>query len=400
MRHDNLSARIVALVLIASAFLLLPAQFAKAQLPTAPYQVIDLYTMSAGSARLEYNPLPGSFIPAATHFEQLAANGEFLANTSVFPTVSGSAYLWSGSSTPTALNPTGTGFSNAYAAGTDGVQQVGAAFNGINGNTYATVWNGTAASAVDLNPSQLSATSSIAFGVKNGQQVGYSIINSSLFGTATVWNGSAASAVLLSPLSVDSQAFATDGAHQVGFAGVGANSTKHAVLWTGTPSSMVDLNPAAFASQAVTIAGGQEGGYAESDYQHFHPAIWTGSPDSYVDLTPPALAARYPASYAGIITSTNGTQQVGYFGPGAYSQGTPMIWSGTADSAELLPTFGTNFIFTPYNIDDAGNIFGIAEDPSTAQLYAVEWVPTPEPGSIGLFACGAFGLLLRRRRRE
>jgi len=263
------------------------------------------------------------------------------------------------------------------------------------------LWSGTAASAIDLNPSQLSATSSFGLGVKNGQQVGYSIINGPNVETATVWNGSAASAVLLTPSTfrLDSQATATDGVHQVGWVGADALDHAHAALWTGTAASLVDLNPTGFLiSQAVTVAGSQEAGFARDSVNHYaHPGLWTGSADSFVDLTPPELAAIWP-QFKGSVTSTDGIQQVGVFGPQDGIGGLPLIWSGAAESAELLPTFGSGNTFTPYDIDDAGNVYGIAEDPS-GNLIAVEWVPTPEPTSLALLGCGAVGLMLRRRKR-
>ncbi len=398
MLYVTRRAPIVGVVLLAG-FLILPAKIAKAQLPTAPYQVIDLYTMSA--ANLEYDQLSDF---SSYHYEQLAAGGKFAANTTSFALTSlsatANAYVWNTTSYPTTMNPTGTGFPYAHIAGTDGLQQVGVGFGSGGGlrNVHATVWGGTAASAIDLNPSQLGATSSFAFGVKDGQQVGYSAINSNPAGTATLWNGSAASAVLLSPPSgyAETYAIATDGVHQVGYSVPNAGG-KHAVMWTGSAASMIDLEPAGLGvSEAVTVAGGQEGGYAIDINQRVHPGIWTGSADSFVDLTPPSIIALNH-DFSGSVTSTNGVQQVGFVGNGA-SYGNPLIWSGTADSAELLPTFGTGDIFTPYDIDDFGNVFGIAVDPS-GNLTAIEWVPTPEPGSIGLFACISFGFLLGRRKR-
>jgi len=397
MRHVNLSASIFGLVLLASTFIMIPSEAAEAQLSTASYQVIDLFTMSAGSTRLQFNQLPGG--SPRSHYEELAAGGEFIANDSPFFPFSGSdAFLWNGGSSSVPLNPTATGFTSAYVTSTDGVQQIGAATNGSYIGSHATLWSGSAASAIDLNPSQLGATASFGFGVKNNQQVGYSMLNGSHTEVATVWNGSASSAVLLtSTSSIDTEAIGTDGAHQVGWVGTAAFGNPQAVMWTGTAGSMISLNPTGFQiSEAVTIGDGQEGGYVLSDNQHIHPGIWTGSADSFIDLTPPSMAAL--SGFTGVVMSTNGVQQVGYFGPGLNSEGQPMIWSGTAASAELLPTFGTGITFTPYDIDSSGNIYGTGED-SSGNLIAIEWVPVPEPGLLTLLACGAVGLLLRRRTR-
>ena len=198
MHHLNRNAPITALIALAVGSLLLPAEFAEAQLPTAPYQVIDLFPMSAGSAPLYYPDLDPLY-SGSIDYHQAAAGGEFVVNDQPTPGITGSAYLWNGNGNLTVLNPTGTGFPHAYVTATDGVQQVGAAWNGTSGG--ATLWSGTAASTVDLNPSQLGATGSIALGVKNGQQVGHSDITGNTNDIATVWNGSAASAVLLTPPS-------------------------------------------------------------------------------------------------------------------------------------------------------------------------------------------------------
>src|SRR5262245_10726589 len=68
------------------------------------------------------------------------------------------------------LNP--SGFTQSYANGISGNQQVGYGYGSATGNSYhALLWNGSAAGYVDLNPSGF--TSSQAYGISGSQQVGY-----------------------------------------------------------------------------------------------------------------------------------------------------------------------------------------------------------------------------------
>ena len=56
-----------------------------------------------------------------------------------------------------AIDLTLSGFTNSYATGTNGTQQVGYGYSPATGNpAHALLWNGSAASYVDLNPSGVS----------------------------------------------------------------------------------------------------------------------------------------------------------------------------------------------------------------------------------------------------
>ncbi len=172
------------------------------------------------------------------------------------------AALWRGTpSSVVDLHPSINGISRSYANTTDGSQQVGYGYFATSGNTTpyrALLWSGTAASAVVLHPSGF--THSFAEGVGAGQQVGYAFntLQGDGYARALLWRGTAASVVNLHPAGfLATSALATNGSQQVGFGGTPANPQQsHALRWSGTAASVMDLHsllPAEF-SQGSSIA--------------------------------------------------------------------------------------------------------------------------------------------------
>src|SRR5262249_51238248 len=108
---------------------------------------------------------------------------------------------------------------------------------------WATLWLGSAASAVLLNPTGFST--STALGIAGTQQVGWGLNTTANADHALLWSGTASSAVDLNPtnLSGFTQSYAngTNGAQQVG-QGIGTGSTYRAMLWSGSASSAVNLH--------------------------------------------------------------------------------------------------------------------------------------------------------------
>lgn len=264
--------------------------------------------------------------------------------------------------------------------GTTGTQQVGYVRGRNDQAEHATLW--TNGGMVDLNPSF--ASRSRAMGLCGNQQVGFAEGGNGYH--ATLWQGTAASAVDLQPAGFDfeSIAFATNGSQQVGYAnGTATGYNDRAMLWSGTAASAINLNPKDYwYSQAYGIAGNQQVGYGYNNSTGYaHALLWRGTAESCVDLG------------SGYVQDTNGIQQVGQAG------GRAALWSGTAASLVNLGQFLPAGLSgsTAWSIDDKGNIAGLAYD-MQGHEHAILWEPVPEPASLGLLALGGLAILRRRRR--
>ena len=171
-------------------------------------------------------------------------------------------------------------WSSAY--GTTGTQQVGEAFSYGTGDN-AMLWNGTATNYVDLQPSGF--TNSYAHGISGTQQVGYG--EGPATGTgfpyhALLWYGTAESYIDLDPAGFTySYAFGTNGTQQVGY-GYGPDTTdwnSNALVWNGTASSYVNLEqflPNTFTSSEAYYIGtnGDIVGFATDTSGLSHAILW------------------------------------------------------------------------------------------------------------------------------
>jgi hypothetical protein len=158
------------------------------------------------------------------------------------------AALWRGTAASVVdLHPSISGCTRSYGIDTDGTHQVGHCFFAAVSTTSpyrALLWSGTAASAVLLHPSGF--THSFAEGVSGSEQVGYAFntLEGDGYARALLWRGTAASVVSLHPAGyITTSAYATNGTNQVG-SGTPAEDpyATHALRWSGTANSVVDLH--------------------------------------------------------------------------------------------------------------------------------------------------------------
>jgi PEP-CTERM motif len=320
----------------------------------------------------------------------------------------GHALLWTTSGAMVDLNP--SAFDDSQILATNGAQQVG---SGEESAQDALLWSGSAASVVDLSPTSLSGIiNSQAIGISGTQQVGvgYGTLDSGKE-HALLWSGTASSAVDLNPTNLGildgSVAIGTNSTQQVGYAIIAPSNFAHAILWSGTAASAVDLNPSGITdSQANGLSGNQQVGQGSGSETGGlgidHALLWTGTAASATDLNPTNLSGYTHSS----ASATNGISQVGG-GSGSATGGKTeaLLWSDTANSAInlqiLLPSAGSWTDSIAWSIDATGNIFGTADGTynGVSGTFAVEWSPVPEPGTAGLLALGALGILFRSKRR-
>ena len=158
------------------------------------------------------------------------------------------AALWNGSAESALdLHPPFADCDRSYGEDTDGVHQVGYGYfvSPDNLTPYrALLWEGSAASAVDLHPPAF--THSFAEGVSGDEQVGYAFntLEGDGYTRALLWRGSPESVITLHPEGyLASTAYATNGTQQVGFGETSAlPSAAHALRWSGTKDSVFDLH--------------------------------------------------------------------------------------------------------------------------------------------------------------
>lgn len=319
--------------------------------------------------------------------------------------------------------------------GSGGGQQVGETFST---SRFATVWAGSAASAVNLNPPGFAG--SFAYATDGTTQVGYVYgATTNYYAQAAIWKGTAETYQNLNPAgAVSSQANGVGGdlvaGQQTSQAGV-----THATLWDLTTSNVVDLNPAgASYSVATAVGGNTEVGYAQINGV-YHAIIWNGTAENYIDVSPTSSSAfiygasgnqqvgswgafqnaalwngsqasyvNLNGSLAGSVAyATNGSQQVGEGNPviNGIAQGYhAMVWSGSSSYVDLstfLPAPFAHSTSVAMGIDANGDIFGTAYYRYTSgQGQAFLWVPIPEPLSGGIVLAGLWTLMGRGRMRR
>jgi hypothetical protein len=277
---------------------------------------------------------------------------------------------------------------NGVIYGASGGQQVGEVDN------RATVWNGSAPSAVSLHPPGHWISRAL---VTNGQdQSGYSIPTSAAsLRNAWLWHGTSASGISLHPTGAyESACNAMAGGLQGGFVSY-QNVAPHATIWSGSVASAIDLHPPGHGSSYILgMSEGQQVGYVGGGPLTAGAAVWSGTAESYVSLHRPEFGISK-------LLATCGSAQVGITGSGLTGIFAG-IWFGTAESHvslhEFLPA-GQYFESYATSIAEANGVYyvgGYARRPGGG-TEAVMWVGIPSPGTAGLLA--AAGLLATRRRR-
>lgn len=309
----------------------------------------------------------------------------------------GRAALWDGSEESwTDLTPSWGNYGIVH--GMDRTRQVGASESPF--EPHATLWRGTAQSAVDLHPDPAIYRWSEAMAVSGQQVVGRAGFWQTGESHAALWNGTPESFVDLHPsVALWSEALATDGTLQGGrvdirAAGVG----RHAALWAGSAQSFVDLNPAGSVESVVRgMAQGVQVGRARWQGQSGRAALWRGSAQSYVDMNP-------PGGLASELFATDGTLHVGAANFGGFSWRAGIWLSDDPNSYVNLHTYlshgavasSASAVWT----DGATIYVSGAISPASGPLEAWLWVGTvPAPSTAGVLLTGA-GVAAKRRRRR
>ena len=187
-----------------------------------------------------------------------SSGGQFVGSAGLLP----HAMLWNGlDAAPIDLHPTDLGFDSSGAYGTNGTQQVGSGGFHISdypyGRSHALLWSGSADSAVDLHPTNIPGmTDSSAAATDGLQQVGEAWNSATPSQPhALLWNGSADSAVDLNPAGfLSSYAIGVAGGKQIGDGTSAAGD--EALLWSGTAQSVINLHELLPSDFTKSYAGG------------------------------------------------------------------------------------------------------------------------------------------------
>jgi hypothetical protein len=221
---------------------------------------------------------------------------------------------------------------------------------------------------------------------------------------ATIWTGTAGSALDVHPAGfADSLIAGLDANSQVGYGrlSTGSGSPTFALLWHGTAESYVNLHPTAYHDSELTaVSGNTQVGYVSAPTTSFQAGMWSGTAESFVNLNPSGTTLS-------LAVGVSDSYQVGYgAGPGTASRYHAFRWSGSAASALDLHQFTTGLTFNgaplslvatqAFGIDSNGDIIGVGTD-SASHNYALLWRPVPEPASCLLLGLGVLALLRRRR---
>ena len=304
---------------------------------------------------------------------------------------------------PSTLSPGDWSFVFGVGPGT----QVG--FVELSSTQHAAMWSGTAGSYVQLNETGFSNRSSVA-AINGGVAVGTGALTGPSQDQALVWatpgNTGVAPVALPTPGTFAGIAYVASGAngisgtHVVGSATLDAPSgVSHAALWNitniATPTFTV-IHPTGFTdSTALGISGNQIVGSGDELISGLtHAILWTMSGDTVASVTDLNPGGEFTVSEA---FASNGVDEVGYAQDGD-GNNHAMLWEGTAASAvdlSLLLPAGEFVSSQALGINDEGMIVGLGID-TLGNTHAIVWAP--EPGTLGILAIGAAGLLRRRRR--
>lgn len=291
------------------------------------------------------------------------------------------AILW----TPAApgginLHPAGLFTSNVY--GTDGHTQVGAVADRTTGIAHATLWSGTAASAVDLDPD--TTLSSVANVVDGGRQGGVR------GNYATLWSGTPGSGVNLNPANfIRSEIVAMGDGQQGGYGYTALGSESRALLWSGTAESAVDLTPSDWSSANVFgIGGGEQVGVGQrATGSSGHALLWRGTADTAIDLHPAGYSRSEAVDADGGYQIGNGVLANRYHA---------LLWHGSANSViDLSLALPATFTAATVSSISGDTIYGLASD-TAGNVHAVTWT-IPEPAAMAWLTILAYCLNRNRR---
>ena len=297
-----------------------------------------------------------------------------------------SAGAWAQTYQATVISPASASESFIFGAG--GAQAVGTSRGPFSlDNTHAFLWPSVGGTPISLNPigtfsvptnaEPVPASGSFAYGAGGGQQVGQTILG--LTDAATLWSGSAASAVFLNPPGVDRAiALATDGARQVGSCRVPPDTRAYA--WAGSAESAVSLHPSSpsltyTSSIANSISNGRAAGlaYDDNDVGFYNAVLWTALDDASVVVLHDASLLESRANAVVAPAGANGTVQI--FGE-SYPDGLPWQatkWEYTPGSAVSRVSLHPSGYFSSFiRAANATRQVGIATLPPNSDGVAFE----------------------------
>ena len=306
------------------------------------------------------------------------------------------AILWDGA-TVTDLGTLGGQYSNARAINDSGLIVGDSNFrNNILPPIHAVSWNGV--NAIDLGT--LGGSSSSANSVNNlGQIAGYAETSLGVR-HATVWNGGIATD-LGAPLGgTSSYAVGINNSGQVAGYAYTPNGQFDATVWSGT--SVIDLGTLSGSSSAAVSINdaGQVVGYytvrgPKPTQVINHAVLWNGATPTFLGTIGDA------GSVANAIN--NGGQVVGWIQPSAGTS-LAVIWDGVnaTDLNSFLDVSSVSagwLLTNAEDINDKGQIVGIASNAVTGQVNGFLLTPVPEPETYALLLAG-FGLVGFAARRK
>ena len=315
-------------------------------------------------------------------------NGQQVGNAlwTVDPNFYGQATLWTGTAASAVnLNPAGHEGSVAYA--TNGAYQVGATIDNGGGQTViftAAIWQGTPASYINMAPA--GATASRITGVDNGIFAGWCTFGSWLPGYWTSTSGSSWHELPM-PYPSNGQVAGISGNRIVGE--VDITTQQHAFAWNVSANTYVDLHPAGYAGSLAlatdTVQDAGEAANVVNNRYFYHAGVWDVATSAFTDLHP----SGWTESQANDVKNgfQVGTVSAQINGVNTEHAG---VWNGTAASFVDLQQFlpNTTRDSEANGIDAAGDIVGEYYDGSSWK--AVMWVPVvqgPPPYTfLGFFA--------------
>lgn len=260
-------------------------------------------------------------------------------------------------------------------------------------NSHATFWD-SFGTALDVHPSFLNTNTqsgtSIVHDRLGGTSVGYGVSPANpRHAVALIWHSTTA-VPLQDPFdSYSAMAVATDGTQVVGnvievdtIRDIVGPGDSHGIVWDAVTGAVIaDL----YGGKSITVngvGGGQQVGH-ELRSKGGEARMWNGSARPVVDLHPDIADTSF-------ATATDGTHQVGNIGIDVklfnevhrgrrVTLNSAVIWSGTAESVQILPFAATGQpVSSAFGLDIAGQYacgVGVGKNRTGSTMYnhAVVW---------------------------